>query len=560
MRAVSTIAHFSTISLNAHLSYGLLRACAQYAPEVETNRPYLKDQCTIIGEYTKNWSGGSDKMYLKQLSAWSKSLPHRREVAVKQIQMLATAPKSVSPDYITACYAAELAAPNTFLKKGEASIFENTDVEALATTLKDEAARAVVHFKKCEQYLSDLHVSLDPESERLLMAMKVRMIMHVHSKKCKERPDFDNLEAIVKKFLNDLYKAVPIQPESKASVAAPCAIEAASASAAGKPAAGLREFQDGQLTFLSVKYLGYDKDVRVFKGDKKGTINSLHPGKMTASVTLDQEAGDTAEPAKVEVSLSDLVDWSIEQAVQILECKLCDKVLPYIHDDSYMEIMKSRAFIAIYKAIEKSLKDFKDFTVRYEPDRRLFINTKVKKEKLYLVPFNSTISITKGKIPSLSVAMELPDSDRYKVSIGRRDVPPEDCRKNISSAINQEFIVPFWCARKVQDSKAANLVQEELEVTVEGNVFKVPIVRAIEDLNAGTELVRYVPKEDKVVSLKGQSKIGKGQGVGVPKGKVKGKGPKGTAKAAKGGKAGKAGRKGKKEEPPPPPMKKARTS
>ena len=105
--------------------------------ELETNRAFIKGQGSAICKFVSTWSGGRNPTYLKEIDEWSKTLPVKRELDPKQLNLLSTASIVSLPEWITACVKTLLIAPRNFIRRGIAgdevtAMFEDADIKNMA--------------------------------------------------------------------------------------------------------------------------------------------------------------------------------------------------------------------------------------------------------------------------------------------------------------------------------------------------------------------------------------------------------------------------------------------
>ena len=133
---------------------------------------------------------------MKELDSWAKSLSSRRDVAAKQLSLLAKADISTMPEWPTACVKALLAVPASFIRKDEAHMFSMGDVEFMSGSSPDAVIAAVETMNRCRKWVDAIGARGQPKAEFLLGLLDVNLVHHAHRKVCKERRTFQNLNAI----------------------------------------------------------------------------------------------------------------------------------------------------------------------------------------------------------------------------------------------------------------------------------------------------------------------------------------------------------------------------
>ena len=199
------------------------------------------------------------KTNLLELNDWSKSLPSRREVHSKQWYLLSQAKMSWAPEHIVSCGKALLAATKSFMRNDMAVIFDQYDIDKM--NVKNATMQKSVDIqRKAREWVCS--IGLDPEKEPkmhwILGLLDVRLCMHAHSKTCKERASYKDLEIIGSHFVRQVYDL----SNSKAFDASlyPFAILPLASEASGEPKLGvapMRELADGQVSRITIESLGF---------------------------------------------------------------------------------------------------------------------------------------------------------------------------------------------------------------------------------------------------------------------------------------------------------------
>ena len=152
--------------------------------------------------YVSRWAGGKDPIYLKELDMWTKSLPLYREIRSKQLGMLGKAPLSVAPECITACCKALLAAPKQYIRKDEASIFEQSDIDDISGKKADRVKEAVEVMRNCRKWIMGMELSMEePTIHKYIGFLDTNLVMGVHQKAAKERASFTDVNACGSDFV-----------------------------------------------------------------------------------------------------------------------------------------------------------------------------------------------------------------------------------------------------------------------------------------------------------------------------------------------------------------------
>jgi hypothetical protein len=117
------------------------------ALDIERTRPFLHGQVKDMCEYVKEYSGGADPTFLKNLDEWSKCLQTRRDIPGKAFSMLAGVPFAQGPEYITACVKAMLVAPDCYCRDGQSRLLTCMDTATITGKNKDLVLNMIAAVK-----------------------------------------------------------------------------------------------------------------------------------------------------------------------------------------------------------------------------------------------------------------------------------------------------------------------------------------------------------------------------------------------------------------------------
>ncbi|HIF03696.1 MAG TPA: hypothetical protein EYQ84_10610 [Nitrospinaceae bacterium] len=227
------------------------------------HRPYLKEQCEDLCEYVAAWSGGVDARYLDELDAWSKSLPVRREINAKQLQLLAKAQIAWAPEWPTACFKALLAAPKQFITRDEASMFNKGDIDNMGGKCPKTSAllkEAVCIMRDCRGWVTSMGL-VGVKVKMFISAMDITLVHAIHKKECKERPKYEKLVDIGRKFVADVSAYDPAATAASTLPYKPTTPATAASVSAARGGVAMREYKDGELTVKEAVKLGFKVDV-----------------------------------------------------------------------------------------------------------------------------------------------------------------------------------------------------------------------------------------------------------------------------------------------------------
>ena len=219
---------------------------------MEAKNVHLQGQCSALCSYVEKWAGGKRKAkWLEELQAWSKNVPSRTEVSAKQFELLSTACMTAYPEYITACMKALMVAPKSFVRKGEATIFDAKDIIDMSTSNKGKVQKAASIMQSCREWAAKAGFNEDahPMLTLHLGLLDVYLVHHAHNKNCKERPKFDSLEDIGSYFVWRVFDCYhwPESSEKPQPPFEPKNITSTSSSGSQAAAAPLREVPSGAM-------------------------------------------------------------------------------------------------------------------------------------------------------------------------------------------------------------------------------------------------------------------------------------------------------------------------
>ena len=444
---------------------------------------------------------------MKELDSWAKSLSSRRDVAAKQLALLAKADIAKMPEWPTACVKALLAAPLSFIRKDEAHMFSMEDVEFMSTASPDAVIAAVDVMNRCRRWVDAIGARGQPKAEFLIGLLDVNLVHHVHRKVCKERRTFQSLDAIGIDFVKAIsahfswevtppFVAAEAGSEAKASAATKADKASAKASAANMR---LREFTGGVLDAASAASMGYVKDA-ILKAKHKSTkpqeatITDVKGEEFTVQNRVDTRDESTVSAA-VLVDKYELATTVKKEALALQTC-----VLAHEHPDSVLEYVKAKTRLALHAFHSECTSKFNDWSVQVKPDRRLHLVKAGKKGDVMLVPFTTYVGVARDqKCPHNCISFGVVHTDakgvEYSAFASRRDSIPTK-QEPIEGAVARkeavEFIVPYFCVRKVSDPTDATFVEAVHEIKEDcGFKMSIPVFVPKGPVKAGWEATVY---------------------------------------------------------------------
>ena len=497
----------------AALLHIFLFACEDRG-EVEHNREHLSGMGEDLCTYVSRWAGGKNPIYLKELDMWTKSLPLFREISSKQLGMLGRAPLGLAPEYITACCKALLAAPKHYIKKDEASIFDQSDIDDMSGKKADRVKEAVEVMRNCRTWITGMGLSLEePAIHKFIGFLDTNLVMCVHQKAAKERVSFNDVKAcgcdfvkmIVSAFADKVdtqklpYEIIEAEPSKRA-----CTPSGSSGS--------LMEYKDGKFDPAQLTKMGFtvgalvkrkggkDKDMEKDESYKIKAIqsDSVELEKFEIKKEGDKKGGkndkkkDKSKDAKEEtITVTELVDSYVLMEKEIKPTTYSGEMVPNAASlkTVVQDVARARVVLALRKAFSDSCDAFSAYKYQTKPDRKLFVLDNASKGTLVLVPFSTVVGIANGKkgVPMGAVTICTLEDGVTTIFVSKKDSPPSTPQG--SKTRGETFMTPFWYVR-VSDKKGdCNLDVAEKIVHVLGEGVCIPTFQNSRAVKAEEELV-----------------------------------------------------------------------
>jgi len=154
----------------------------------------------VLIEYLIAQAGGSDGVFLRDLVRYEKLLQVKREIKVEDLQQMSAIDlQHTAPRYTTALFKAMLACPQDFCERGVCGLFVPIDFQKCKANgkLSEHVIAANELVNKAESLLAAYAFGLTQlQREKLIDDLEVRLVMHVHGKKCLSRPNYTSLSQI----------------------------------------------------------------------------------------------------------------------------------------------------------------------------------------------------------------------------------------------------------------------------------------------------------------------------------------------------------------------------
>ena len=106
--------------------------------------PDLADCLKECAEFAAAWAGDGNSTALKEVGSYAKQLTRRNEPEKDQLHYLAAAQLARYPNYPIMCLKALISAPDKWVTKGEAKMFNSTNVKEMGTSKAAKVAAACV--------------------------------------------------------------------------------------------------------------------------------------------------------------------------------------------------------------------------------------------------------------------------------------------------------------------------------------------------------------------------------------------------------------------------------
>jgi len=180
----------------------------------------------VLIDYLVAQAGGKDGTYLKDLVRYEKLLQVKREIKMEDIQKMSDLDfQHKAPRYPTALFKAMLACPTEFCKQGVCALFNGQDFDKAKSNgkLYEHVLEAHNLVIKAESFLNAYAFGLTQlQRSKLIDDLEVRLVMHIHGKKCLSRRSYNSLHEIG----TEMYRSAEVMNEAKGKLLAWTAIGA----------------------------------------------------------------------------------------------------------------------------------------------------------------------------------------------------------------------------------------------------------------------------------------------------------------------------------------------
>ena len=513
------------LTLNQHFVASKLRAAssvpAEQAPTwervvretVAIKGPDLADCLKECAEFAAAWAGDDKSTALKEVESYSKQMTRRNEPEQDQLHYLAAAQLARYPNYPIMCLKTLISAPDKWAIKGEAKMFNSTNVKEMGTSKAAKVAAACVCDDKAREWFGTDLTNNPAFSAKVLGNMETRLVMFVHNFNVKSRPKFATMDEICIDFakeVRDLGGDMTNCPWKFIDASAPVA----AAQDTPKVSTIIEYGKDGSIGQLQLKTvfgmeLGTTVTLKVpGTGAQAGVKSPVYhivkmdgPGSQVVSIDICGMDVDSIPQTKPVGELVDLYKTITFVQDIIVRADAIPRIETY--EEVFVESIKSSLkalLLASFRLHEPMARV--DLTIKGDDTKLVFASVDTKVGQMKLVPFSKHITVAvegKAKINPTSVEVKLagPKGAKYVAAVMQMLIGKFD--RVHTKPLKDNIVVPYWLVRRVLDKSMANMQKTTMPCTLtteaggEKVVQKVslPIIHNIKDLKEGDELVLY---------------------------------------------------------------------
>ena len=205
-RIQTTLQHCARIhnlaTATNHVDWDVIakKACIGMGPE-------FIGSAKLICEFVRAWSGGQDGRILRDLEGYERSLAVKRKLYPQDLAEIGRLDAIDIAKYIPALVKTLLNAP-TCDASGHADLFNKTDYVSVQPGAKNRpfAKEAGALIERAEIFLTAYSRLTPPQILKVTSDMSVRLVMHVHQKKCDTRTSYSSQKAIARQMYIEAQK------------------------------------------------------------------------------------------------------------------------------------------------------------------------------------------------------------------------------------------------------------------------------------------------------------------------------------------------------------------
>ncbi|CAK0791190.1 unnamed protein product, partial [Prorocentrum cordatum] len=327
---------------------------------IERTRPHLSGQVADMSKHVELYPGGDSGSLLYELRDNGKTVGDRRRgVHGSYFGMLARVGFMQCPEYITACVAACLFAPDQHCRDGVARLLNSTDMAVIRGSKKRDAPAFPAPTAVIKSFFAADPTLSNAQQAELLGILQGRWALFSHNEQVKGRKKrYSSINAIKDQFLDELlmvdYGVKPPWSRSEQVSSAPkeavgnfvefTATFSGAAISDGAPKAS--GFVVGAAVALKTdKCQGF-----AMMGVSSGAVSMSSVGSAEAPTSNDREISekrkaedDEGDGSKVEISSSQLVDeYEVAPVNSILRIPVGSVVRADKHKDAVLEKTKAQ--------------------------------------------------------------------------------------------------------------------------------------------------------------------------------------------------------------------------
>ena len=346
---------------------------------IESQHEHVRGEVKDLIAFARQWSGGIDPVFIKDIDAFTKTLKVQRELPSIVIGALAKCKMAEWPEYIVACVKAMIAAPDTYVSKGKSTLLSTSDVDTIDGKNKKLSVEAASYMRKARVY-TDRLVELGLGAgcaDRARGTLECLFVSFVHAKKIKSKEvRLKSLKDIADKFV----RSIELEMTPGTCPDRPWEVEEAPTETVQPAASAPRNFTSCGLL---------DASVLQTRGFAEGAFVEDCDGAWFQIVKIrDQVVDVVPHGCKIPI-ISKTVAQSIDMYTKVDMGKATTELSTPLPDPSTTSAMIEKLYIArCTMALHKVWLDVADVdvTCTVAPTRKVCVNKAYRQNGLVLVP------------------------------------------------------------------------------------------------------------------------------------------------------------------------------
>jgi hypothetical protein len=477
---------------------------------------FLKD-AELLCEFVKAWSGGATASILKGIEEYERTLAVKRKIYPCDMHELSKIDLFDAHKYVPAMVKTMLNAPSAN-STGHGTLFTSADYASLQHGGRSRpfAIEANKMMIAAETFL--LAYATMPQStlRKLLSDLEVRLVMHVHQKRCDTRRSF----ASVLEIANHMYDAakahdvrLPVWTKLRDFEVKPKAAAASSS---------LREIRpDGLIPDSELEARGYTVNEVVLNQElEKHTIMEF-TGDLKSVVVTKQGSDATFEISRIEL----LNKWVVHVAKESLFCT--EHPDPTTHPDLLIDISKGAIKTALLHEFLKSSEEW--CSLQISPQTKVFATKGFNKVGGFkLVGLTTSVNVLNKNAGGICMGICFENGGRVFSAYAKSSlcVPTAAKASGYARTAAEPFVAKYWACMESLDLEKTNCEQGsvsiQIKVGAETRMINIPIITNSKPIKVGDEIVvskQSVPTEPEEPAKKHAKTGAKGIGKGKRKNK-----------------------------------------